>query len=292
MSARLEIDALRALIAISDLGGVTRAAKHLGLSQSAVSHKIRRMELTLDSSILTRRAGAPLLTEAGERLIAYARRMTDLHDEALAVLGRKPISGVMRLGVTEDTATSDISRIIGRFTRQYPKVTVRVRTGQSLNVQDWLNAGELDVGIVQVFQHDALAGDLALFNDSLHWVKSPDLLLEQAGQVPFISFDQDCFYRRWGFCQDLPSGRRLETVMECPSAAGIQAAVRSGLGVALLNGIHITPDIEVLETGFPRPPALVFVARTGPEGRNAPVSALLAEIERELLRLGTRETTL
>ena len=52
---KLDISALRALLAIAEHGGVTRAADHLALSPSAVSHKIRRLEETLHCSLLTRR---------------------------------------------------------------------------------------------------------------------------------------------------------------------------------------------------------------------------------------------
>lgn len=282
MTERLEIDALRALLAIAAHGGVTRAAEHLALSQSAVSHKMRRLEQTLGSDLLARRAGGPLFTETGERLCHYARRMIDLHDEVLAALGKKTLAGTIRLGVTEDTTTSGIARILGRFTRLYPEVNVRTRTAQSLNVQAWLKDGELDIAVVQVFTADVMNDDLVLFKDSLHWVKSPDLALDPARPIPFLSFDSNCFYRQWGFADGQSRGHRFEKVLECPSAAGIQSAVRSGLGVALLNGLHLTPDIEVIEQVFPPPPDITFVARTRPKSRTAAVKALIQEIAREL----------
>lgn len=283
MSGKLEIDALRALLSIEAHGGVTRAAQNLGLSQSAVSHKIRRLEQALGCDLLARRAGGPLLTEAGARLCGYARRMMDLHDEALANLGTKPLSGSLRLGMTEDTTISGISRILGRFTRLYPKVEVRTRTGQSLNVQRWLQSGALDVAVMQVFDRDVQARDVALFNDTLHWVKAPDYRLDPAGVVPFLSFDPNCFYRQWGLEEGRSQGHRFETVLECPSAAGVQAAVRSGLGVALLNGMHLGPGIDVIEGVFPAPPPITFVARCNPAAPSGPANALVAEIAKELV---------
>ncbi len=82
MPERLEIDALRALLAISDHGGVTRAATQLGLSQSAVSHKMRRLERTLDCELLARRAGGALFTDTGERLCTHARRIIEAFKQA------------------------------------------------------------------------------------------------------------------------------------------------------------------------------------------------------------------
>ncbi|WP_170381349.1 LysR family transcriptional regulator [Ruegeria atlantica] len=279
MNERLEIDALRALLAISAHGGVTRAAEHLALSQSAVSHKIRRLEQTLDCTLLARRAGGPLFTEAGQRLCDYARRITELHDEALAALDKKPLTGAIRLGMTEDTTTSGIARVLGRFTRLYPDVRVRTRTSQSLNVQAWLKAGELDVAVMQIFRKDILSDDLILFEDRLYWVKSPEFQIDVSAPVPFLSFDSQCFYRQWGMGNGT---HRFDSVLECPSAAGIQSAVRSGLGVALLNGLHVTSDMEIINDLFPNPPDISYVARSSLKRRNPAVMALIEEIRKEV----------
>ncbi|MEL7014327.1 MAG: LysR family transcriptional regulator [Pseudomonadota bacterium] len=281
MTSKLDIDSLRTLCAIRIHGGVTRAASEMGLSQSAVSHKIKRLEETLDCALLARRPGAPLLTDAGERLHNYALRMSNLHDEALAELGKKTLNGALRLGMTEDTTTSDLSKVLGRFARLHPAVRVHIRSSQSLNVQAWLKQGELDLALMQVFTKDVQDADHILFVDSLHWVKSPDLPLDLTRPIPFLSFDQNCFYRQWGFSDGLLTGHSFEKVLECPSASGIQSGVRAGLGVALLNGMHVTQDMHVIKGVFPPPPALSFIARTHPKSRTAPVKALLSEITRE-----------
>ena len=85
---RLDIDALRALRAIDQHGGVTRAAEALGLTQSAVSHKVKRLETSLDCDLLSRRPGAQMFTRAGQDLLDYAARILGLHDEALLSLIR------------------------------------------------------------------------------------------------------------------------------------------------------------------------------------------------------------
>lgn len=86
MNDRIEIDVLQALCAIEDFGGITRAAEHLSLTQSAVSHKIKRLESRIGQSLLHRRAGAPVFTDDGLTLLAYARRILALHDEAVQSL--------------------------------------------------------------------------------------------------------------------------------------------------------------------------------------------------------------
>lgn len=277
---------MRALCALAIHGGVTNAARHLCISQSAVSHKIKRLETALDCTLLTRQSGEPMFTEAGKRLHSYALRIINLHDEALSDLGKKQLNGTIRLGMTEDATTSRIARILGRFTRIYPHVNVRTRTSQSLNVQKWLQAGELDLAMMQVFRADLQPQDQLLFDDTLHWVKSKDYELNLSAPIPFLSFDTNCFYRKWGFSEELSVGQSFDKVLECPSAAGIRSAVRAGLGIALLNGMHITNDMEIIRNVFPTPPDITFVARMNPKSRNASVKALVAEIAHEFEQTG------
>ncbi len=282
MTERLDIDGLRALLAIATYGGVTRAAEHLALSQPAVSHKIKRLEKALDCDLLARRAGAPQFTEDGQRLLDYAKRMIDLHDEALAALGKKALTGTIKLGMTEDMTSGGLSRILGRFTRLYPEINVRTKISQSLILADRLEAGEIDIAVMQIFKRDAKPSDLVIYEDSLHWVKSYDFPLEPSSQIPYLAFDDQCFYKRWVKTEGTQAGHAFETVLECPSAAGLLSATRSGLGVAVINGLQLTPDLDVIEGEFPKPPPIVYIARTRPKERNDAVRALVQEISREV----------
>ncbi|WP_152491523.1 LysR family transcriptional regulator [Roseovarius sp. THAF27] len=279
---RLDIDALRALSAIEDHGGVTRAAAHLGLSQSAVSHKIKRLETSLDCDLLSRRPGAPLFTDTGRDLLGYARRILAIHDEALRSLSKTSVRGQISLGLTEDTTCSDLSHILGRFSRLHPGVSVRTRVLQSLVLQDLLAAGEIDFSIMQIFTHEVRAHDIELFRERLFWVKSPDFDLSSDTTVPFLSFDENCFYRRWAMDVAQEDGTVFATTLECASAAGIVSGVRSGLGVAILNERHVTPDMEILKDCFVEPPDVTYVARRARKLRNPAIDTLIEEIKREV----------
>lgn len=283
---RLDIDALRAVRAIRQHGGVTRAAEALGLTQSAVSHKIKRLEGSLDCEILARRPGAPVFTKQGEELLNYAERILSLHDEALLSLTKTNLSGRILLGLTEDTTCSDLSRILGRFHRLHPQVSVRTRVRMSLVLRAMLDRGELDAAIIQVFAHEIRPADVVLFREGLHWVKSRELTLAPDGAVPFLSFDDDCFYRRWALDIGQDGGAMLETVFECTSAAGITAAVNAGLGVALLSDRHLRPEMEVIVDRLPKPPTLAYVIRRASKTRNPALDSLIAEVNTEICRNG------
>lgn len=285
-SRRLEIDALRALLAVRHHGGVTRAAEALGLSQSAVSHKIKRLETNLGCDLLSRTPGAPMFTAAGGDLLDYAGRIISLHDEALLSLVKTPLVGRIALGLTEDTTCTDLSRILGRFHRLHPDVAVRTKVRMSLVLRAMLERGELDAAIVQIFAHDVRPADIVLFREKLHWVKHAALALPANGPMPFLSFDDECFYRQWALDIGQDGGLLLETVFECASAAGIVAAVTSGLGIALLSERHLRPDMQIVTGPLPIPPDLAYVVRRARKTRNAALDTLISEIERDIGRHG------
>ncbi|RWE15309.1 MAG: LysR family transcriptional regulator [Mesorhizobium sp.] len=283
---RLDIDALRALRAIKLHGGVTRAAEALGLTQSAVSHKIKRMEASLGCELLDRRPGGGMFTTDGEGLLHYAAKILGLHDEAVVSFAKSNLAGRILLGFTEDTTCSDLSRILGRFRRLHPQVAIRTKVRMSLVLRSMLEHGELDVAIVQLFAHEVRPTDVVLFRENLHWVKSRELALEDGAPLPFLSFDDDCFYRRWAIDIGQDEGAELETVFECSSAAGIIAGVQAGLGVALLSDRHLRPEMEIISERLPAPPSLVYVVRRAKKARNPSLESLVLEIDSEINRYG------
>lgn len=96
----------------------------------------------------------------------------------------------------------------------------------SLVLRAMLERGELDAAIVQIFDHEVRPTDVVLYRERLHWVKNPELTIRRNEAIPFLSFDDDCFYRQWA----LDIGRDdvvFETVFVCSSAAGIVSAVNA-----------------------------------------------------------------
>ena len=275
---RLDIETLRTLCAIVDHGGITRAAEKLALSQSAISHKMKRLETNLGSAVLTRRSGGPLLTGEGIKLLAYARRICALHDEALQSLGKQALSGRIRLGMTEDVTSSDLSLILGRFTRLHPAVSVHTRVRQSLILQRQLQNAEIDIAVMQIFASQMQASDQLLFRDQLHWVKALDVEFDPVAAMPFLAYDDDCFYKDWAIEAARPHPSGLQIVLECASSAGIASAVRSGLGIALLPGRYVTDGMQIVRGAFVDPPELAYVLRTSAKVRSEPVSTLAREI--------------
>ena len=147
MTDRMDIDVLRTLKAINDHGGVTKAAEYLSLTQSAVSHKIRRFEQGIGCQLLRRKPGHDLFTNDGKHLVAYAEKIISIHDEALMGINKPMLKGQIRLGITEEMVTVGLARVLGRFGRLYPGVKVRTVVEQSLVLDEQLDQSLLDMAV-------------------------------------------------------------------------------------------------------------------------------------------------
>ena len=126
MSALIDVDQLRTFIAIVETGSFTKAAEVVHKTQSAVSMQMKRLEERLGKPIFARDGRASKLTEDGDRLLDYARRIIKLNVEALAAFDDKELSGRVRLGLPDDYADRYLPEIMARFSRAYPGVELTV----------------------------------------------------------------------------------------------------------------------------------------------------------------------
>lgn len=259
---RLDIDSLRTFKTVLDLGGVTRAARKLSLTQSAVSHKLARLEERIGRPILLKGSGGFVPTADGRRLLDYAERLIALHDEAADHFRRSELLGEVRLGTTEDAAGSRLAGVLGRFRRLHPRVSLKIRVAQSLVLEDWLEAGKVDLAVMQVFVPEMRADDRELWREDLIWVEAGDHPQQLGQTVPFISFDLNCFYRRAAEVALSTERRALDVVLECPSGEGVKAGIRHGLGVGLLGRRALAPGLVEIEAGLPTLPAVCHVLRS------------------------------
>ena len=121
-----DLEQLRTLAAVIDAGSLTAAAPRVFLSQSSVSEQMRKLEERAGQSLLTRSKAGVAPTEAGTRLLAYARRILALSDEAFRDLHGETLQGELRLAVTDYFRPGDLTQLLGRLGESYPQVRLNV----------------------------------------------------------------------------------------------------------------------------------------------------------------------
>src|ERR1051326_1091333 len=131
MRPTFDIDTLRTIVVGTELGSFARAAVQLGRSQSAVSMQLKRLEEQAGRPLFQRNGRGLVPTEAGGALLAYARRVVPLHDEAAAALGSTAAPASVRMGLPQDFFEDVMPDAITRFVRQRTGVHVEVRAGRN-----------------------------------------------------------------------------------------------------------------------------------------------------------------
>ena len=259
---RLDIESLRAFKAVLDHGGVTRAAKALNLTQSAVSHKITRLESRLGRPILMKGEHGMVPTSDGQGLLHYAERLISLHDEAAAHFQSLDLAGQIRLGATEDATSAELAKVLGRFGRVHPNVSLYARVAQSLMLNFWLSTGEIDMAILQTFTEDMEPDDIELWREDLIWVRSVDHPPQLGEIIPFVSFDSNSFYKLAAMRHLSAVGRTLRVVLECPGKEGVRAGIKSGFGIGLLGRSNLEEGLTELHSDLPPMPSVSHVLRS------------------------------
>jgi DNA-binding transcriptional LysR family regulator len=248
----LEIDLLRAFVAVAETGSFTAAAEVVGRSQSAVSQKVLRLEEVLDRRVFERTSRTLTLTRDGEHLLVTARRMLELNDAAMRALREPPAVGNLRLGISEDFIPSQLPQLLARFSRLYPGVSLDLMTGLSCDLLQAYNDGRLDAVIAKK-DGKAQRGRI-IWREPLVWMVSADYVVDASKPAKLVMLRAPCTYREL-MISSLDSVRReWTTACTASSLMGVQAAVAGGLGVTVLGRSFVQQGMQILRAPEHWPP--------------------------------------
>jgi DNA-binding transcriptional LysR family regulator len=241
----LDLELLRSFVSVVDSGGFTRAGERVHRTQSTVSQQIKRLEDDIGQPLLNRSGKDVTPTEAGERLLSYARRLLALAEEARDVMTQPDHEGAVRLGVPEDFAAYRLTKLLAAFARSHPALRLDVRADQSKYLKRDLERGDLDLAL---FKRDAgEKGGIAVWPDRVHWVTSKSHPIQtKTGSVPLIGYPAGCLYRARAIHALESDGRTWHMAYTSSNLAGIQAAVAAGMGLSILSEMAIQSDHRVL----------------------------------------------
>jgi DNA-binding transcriptional LysR family regulator len=278
MTALLDVDQLRTFIAIVESGSFTRAADAVHKTQSAVSMQMKRLEERLERPIFTRDGRASKLTEDGERLLDFARRIVKLNVEALAAFSDAELSGRVRLGVPDDYADRYLPEIMARFSLAYPGAELTVICEPSVDLIERVDANDLDLAIITHMEGSRPSETFR--RERLLWITSSRHPTHQEERVPLALGRPTCNWRRIAI-ERLETVRRPYRVLYSSSNAGaVAAAVLAGLAVSVLPESGLRPGMRVLSAadGFPELPSCRIGLVRNPHETSALAQALADHI--------------
>ncbi len=266
----LDMDLLRSLTLAIDLGSFARAAERVGRTQSALSLQMRKLEEQAGQVLFRKQGRAIALTEAGELLLGYARRLLDLNDEALAAVRGRALEGEVRLGLPSDFAENWLPLVLARFARAHPAVRIDVKVGRNAGLIDGVLRSELDLALAFSDADCApapSATEVRIDDLPMAWIGPADWAPPLSGPLPMILFEQPCIFRRAGLDALDRAGIPWRVTFTSPSLSGVWAAVEAGLGVTIRTAANLPKSLRVLGSsdGMPALPSVSLALYGGVE---------------------------
>jgi DNA-binding transcriptional LysR family regulator len=265
-----DLEQLRTLAAVVDAGSLTAAAPRVFLSQSSVSEQIRKLEARAGQSLLTRSKAGVSPTEAGLRLLGYARRILAMSDEAFRDLHGETLQGELRLAVTDYFRPGDLTRLLGRLGESYPQVRLNVGILKSDALRAAYARGDFDVGLAMNIAGVSAAQPRAsvIRRESLAWLGAAGMRVVRGEPLRLLALPDTCSLHQ--FTVALLRRRRVPYALAhvASGVAGLQSALAAGLGVACLNESAISDGVARLAPphGLPALPRVAFELMPGRRG--------------------------
>ena len=241
----IDVALLRAFIAVAETGGMTRAARHLNLTQAAVSQQIKRLEMLFDTSLFDRSQKQVRLTETGERLVAYARRMLTLNHEVWSVITAPTFEGEVRLGVPHDIVGTFMPQILRSFARSWPRVNVTLVSDTTPTLLAALAHGDLDLTLTT----EALPAGETLLVDSLIWVGAPDGEAHLRTPLAVALGGETCAFRAGAVAALTEAGRDWRIMCQVGSLEPVYAVLEADLAIAPFLRSTAPRQLAILSEG-------------------------------------------
>jgi DNA-binding transcriptional LysR family regulator len=234
------MEQLEAFVEVARRGSVSRAAEALYATQPTLTARLKGLEQELEAKLFVRSQRGMRLSDAGRAFLPYAERTLDTLSSGrrlLAELARGE-SGQLALGAAPAVSTYVLPRILTRFRRTHPKVSLAVRTGHSEEVLELVLREQVQIGLGRALRHPQVEA-IPLYEDELVEI-GPDQLTD----VQLILFDRTSSYHRLTSEFFEGVGAVPRGIMELDNIDAAKKMVEQGLGVALLPHTAVAGELE------------------------------------------------
>jgi DNA-binding transcriptional LysR family regulator len=292
-----DIASLRTFVVGMDLGSFAKAAGRVGRSTSAVSAQIKKLEEQAGAPLFKKAGRKLALTEAGENMLAFARRLVDINDEAAFAMRGPNLEGWVRLGLQEDFGETMLPDVLGRFARAHPKVRIEARVARNTDLLERIDSNELDLAMVWGNGGPSASGQRPdrsselIAEPAMCWIGSATLpwRANPDEPLPLVAFDRPCVFFSAATAE--LDRRRIawRVAFTSPGLSGLWAAAAAGLGLSVRTRYGLPASVSVLDAqsiGLPILPSLsLTLVRASAVGN--PTVDRLASIMLECVRGGS-----
>ncbi len=252
--AGFDLEQLRTLVVVAETGSLTAAAPKVFLSQSSVSEQMRKLEERAGQALLSRSKSGVKATPAGERLLAYARQILALSDEAWRDLHGVNLHGELRLAITDYFRPADLAVLLRRLNERYPKLRLHVTIMKSGAIEEAYAKDEIDIGLSMripgkgqdAAQGRKLTHRILLRREALLWMGAEGMPMVSTEALRLLVLPETCSLRQFTERLLKRSGVPYVIAHVASGVAGLQLALAAGIGVACLNESALAPGVTRL----------------------------------------------
>lgn len=269
---------LRAFVAVVETGGFTKAGERMNLSQSAISHQIRKLEEQAGSALLKRTTRRVTLTDDGEDFLRHAEQILAAQSLLVRRFQKAPITGAVRLGVPETYAGDRLTAMLSRFSRRFPAVRLDVAVQSYGVLNEQIHAGTLDLAVNLFLQEDVEWP--VLRRTRFVWATGSRFEHEPEKALPLALAPSPCMHRDVCIEALVEAGLEWQVTFTSASQQGLRSAAKSGLAITVALQDDIQDGLMVAGNGLGLPalPAASFRLMRSGAVRTPAIEALEAQL--------------
>jgi DNA-binding transcriptional LysR family regulator len=239
---------LKVFCIVAETKSFSRASEIIRLTQPAVSLQIQALEEMYGTKLFNRSGCVITLTKSGKMLYKYAKEINSLYSAAEKEIGEFTglTKGVISIGASSTLGSYVLPSVVADFRRSFPKVGVHLHIGNTKNVVEYLNAANVDVGLVEGEVNKQKLVIEKLFSDEMvlimppfhHWAKKATISVMNLAKEPLIFREEgsgtrqmiEKYFQKHGI-----SPQQIKVSLIMGSTESIKGAVEEGLGVSIVS---------------------------------------------------------
>jgi DNA-binding transcriptional LysR family regulator len=257
-SVDFDLRQLEIFLKVVELGSFSKAGEAVHLAQASVSERIATLENMVGAKLLDRMGRAIAPTKAGEILYKHAQRLLEIKKTACLemqdFLGVK--QGEIRIGGSTIPGEYILPKVVGWFSKEYPRITVTLTVGDSEEIESRVLEGEFELGVIgrkssnkNLASHELWEDELVLALPSTHrWARKKEIPIQEVLQEPFISRELGSGtlksmepYLQGAGLKGIDS---LKVVARLGTSTAVKEGIKAGLGISILSAVALDTELK------------------------------------------------
>lgn len=253
----MEDHKLRVFCTVTETKSFSKASEIIHLTQPAVSLQIQALEDIYETKLFDRSSSTVTLTPAGEILYKYAKDILNLYAQADKDIGEITglVKGSISIGASTTIGNYMLPSVIADFKAKNPKMKIHLLVGNTKRVIELLNAGNLDLGLVEgevtkykIVSEKLISDEMNLLVPAEHpWARKKDVSLLDIAKEPFIFREEGSGTRQMiekYMGKRGISTQKMNITTILGSTEAIKEAVENGTGIAIVSKWAVRREIK------------------------------------------------